>query len=72
MITPSTLRQNIYSLLDQVVKTGIPIEIRRKGRILKIVLEDTPDKLRNLKKRDVLNCKPDDIINNNWESEWKA
>jgi hypothetical protein len=27
-------------------------------------------KLDNLKKRKILNCKPEDVIKNNWEREW--
>ncbi len=30
-VNPSELRQNIYNLLDQVIETGIPLEIKRKG-----------------------------------------
>lgn len=72
MITPSELRQNLYNLLDQVILTGEPIEIKRKDKILKIIVEPSKSKLDNLKKRDVLNCVPDGIIHNNWEKEWKA
>lgn len=72
MITPSELRQNLYNLLDQVILTGEPIEIKRKDKILKIIVEPSKSKLDNLKKRDVLNCTPDGIIHNNWEKEWKA
>jgi hypothetical protein len=72
MITPSKLRENLYNLLDQVIKTGKPIEIKRKNKILKIIVEPTKSKLDNLKKRDVLNCEPDEIITNPWEKEWKA
>jgi len=72
MITPSKLRQNLYNLLDQVILTGKPIEIKRKDKVLKIIVESSKSKLDNLKKRDVLNCKPDEIINNHWEKEWKV
>jgi len=72
MITPSKLRQDLYKLLDQVILTGKPIEIKRKNRVLKISDEQPKSKLDNLKKRQVLNCAPDEIINNNWEKEWKA
>jgi hypothetical protein len=72
MITPSKLRQNLYNLLDQVIMTGKPIEIKRKGKVIKIILEPTKSKLDNLKKRDILNCEPDEIIHNNWEAEWKG
>lgn len=72
MITPSELRQNLYNLLDQVILTGEPIEIKRKDKVLKIIMEPSKSKLDNLKKRDVLNCAPDEIIHNNWEKEWKV
>jgi len=72
MITPSELRQDLYKLLDQVILTGKPIEIKRKNRVLKIIVEQPKSKIDNLKKRQVLNCAPDEIINNNWEKEWKT
>ena len=72
LVTPTQLRQNLYSLLDQLIQTGQPIEIKRKNKVLKIIVEPPKSKLDNLKKRDVLNCEPDEIINNNWEEEWKA
>jgi PHD/YefM family antitoxin component YafN of YafNO toxin-antitoxin module len=72
MITPSELRQNLYNLLDKVIQTGEPIEIKRKNKVLKIIIEPNETKLDNLKKRDVLNCSPEEIIHNNWEQEWKT
>ncbi len=71
MITPSKLRQNLYNLLDQVIRTGKPLEIKRRDKVLKIIIEPSKSKLDNLKKRDVLNCEPDELIYNNWEKEWK-
>ena len=71
IISASELRQNIYNLLDQVIKTGVPLEIKRKGKILKIIPAGSINKLKNVKKRKVLNCDPEDIIYNDWEKEWK-
>ena len=34
-VTPTELRANIYNLLDQVLKTGIPLEVRRRGQDIK-------------------------------------
>lgn len=65
------LRKNIYRILDQVIDSGIPVPIERKGKRLKIVLEEKTDKLMNLTKREGLNVKPDEIIDLNWEQEWK-
>lgn len=70
-VTPTKLRQNIFKLLDKVAATGTPLELERNGVRLKIVSVKGKNRLKNLKKRDVLNCQPDDIINNNWEKEWK-
>ena len=71
IVTPSTLRQNIYRLLDQVIETGIPIEIKRKGIILKIIPSKKKDKLENLKERNIINCEPDELVHIDWSSEWK-
>lgn len=36
-VTASELRRNIYRLLDQVLESGMPLEIERKGRRLQVV-----------------------------------
>ncbi len=69
-ITASKLRENIYSILDQALETGVPVEVMRKGKILKIVPEVKPDKLSRLKKRKCIIGDPDDIVHMDWLSEW--
>lgn len=69
-ITTSKLRQNIYKLLDQVAETGVPLEIRRKGKILKIVVENQRSKLAALKKRDVVVGDAEELVHIDWSSEW--
>ncbi len=69
-ITASKLRENIYSILDQALETGIPVEVVRKGKLLKIVPETKPDKLSRLKKRKYLTGDPEDIVHMDWLSEW--
>ena len=54
MIKPSHLREDIYNLLDQVIETGVPLEIKRNGKVIKIMLDKKASKLSNLKKRVVL------------------
>lgn len=71
-INTSTFRQNIYQLLDQVLKTGQPLEISRKGQLLEIVPKKPVHKLKNLKKRNVLKNDPDSIVHLDWSKEWKA
>jgi prevent-host-death family protein len=71
LISTSALRQNLYKLLDKVLETVVPIEIIRKGKILKIVPPKESDKLSNLKNRDILNCDPEELVHIDWSSEWK-
>lgn len=47
-LTASKLRANIYNVLDGVLETGIPVEIERNGRKLKIIADEPPSKLANL------------------------
>ena len=43
----TALRNQIFKVVDRVIKTGIPVEIERKGHRLKIVLAEKRSKLRN-------------------------
>lgn len=69
-VTASKLRSDIYNILDETLKTGIPVEVVRNGRVLKIVPETKPDKLSRLKKRDYIVGDPEDLIHIDWLSEW--
>ncbi len=69
-ITATKLRQNLYNLLDEIVRTGKPIEIERKGKLLKIIAEKPTSKLSNLEFHDVISGDPYDIINIDWLKEW--
>ncbi len=70
-VTASELRSNIYKLLDQVLDTGVPIEITRKGRVLRIVPKDPPSIFDRLVRRD--DCiigDPEDLVHMDWSKEW--
>jgi prevent-host-death family protein len=69
-VTASKLRENIYGILDQALETGIPVEVVRKGKVLKIVPETKPDKLSKLKKRKYIIGDPEDLVHMDWLSEW--
>ena len=70
-IKASALRANIYRLLDEVIKTGIPLEINRKGKRLAIISMEKKHKLDNLKKRDGLLVDPEQLVHIDWSKEWK-
>ena len=64
------MRGNIYNLLDEVLKTGVPIEINKGGKKLKIVPVGKVNKLQNLVSRpNVIKENPDDLVDINWEKE---
>lgn len=70
-ITASHLRENLYTILDQVAETGASPEIVRKGRKLRIVTDQQPDIFSLLKKHpDVLPGNPEEIIHMNWFKHW--
>jgi hypothetical protein len=69
--TASELRSDVYRVLDSVLETGVPVEIERKGRILRIVAEKAPSRLSRLVRRKVLNCAPDAIVHMDWSKGWK-
>ena len=57
-ISATKLRQNLYIILDSVVDSGIPVEIERKGRILKIIPEKRSSKWDRLEKQRDLRVPP--------------
>ena len=70
-ITASELRQNIYRLLDRVLETGIPLEIERNGRRLRVVPEDAPSKLDRLEPHpEAIVGDPEWFVHVDWSSEW--
>ncbi len=70
-IKPSQLREDIYRILDQVLETGIPVEIERGGKLLKIIPAEPRSKLGNLKPRKYLLSDPEDLVHLDWSGEWR-
>ncbi|MBF0278478.1 MAG: type II toxin-antitoxin system Phd/YefM family antitoxin [SAR324 cluster bacterium] len=69
-ITPTELRGNIYKILDDVLNTGIPIEINKGGKKLKIVPAEKFNKLQNLVSRpNAIKGDSNDLVSINWEKE---
>ncbi|MEA3350828.1 MAG: type II toxin-antitoxin system Phd/YefM family antitoxin [Chloroflexota bacterium] len=69
-ITSTELRANIYNLLDEVLETGIPLEIKKGKRMLRIVPAEKIDKFQNLISRPgVIEGDPDELVDLSWEGE---
>ena len=73
-LTTSKLREDIYKILDRVIETGEPVEIMRKGRIVKITAEGVAasSRLAKLEKRDCIRGNPEDLVEIDWSQEWTA
>lgn len=70
-ITPTQLRANIYEYLDQVLESGEPLEIVRKGRVLRISLEEPLRPLSRLEPHpDYLEGDPEDLVHLDWSDTW--
>ena len=69
-ITATTLRQNVYQILDEVIETGKPVEVVRKGAVVRLVPQKKVSKLSRLKRRNLYIGDPDEIIGMDWSKEW--
>lgn len=68
----SELRQNIYRLLDEVLETGRPLEIERKGRRLRIIPVEAASRLDRLVPHpDAIVGDPDELISIDWSEHWR-
>jgi len=72
-LTASHLRQNIYRILDEVIETGQPVEIERKGRVVRIETKKQDKSI-----FEILTPHPgaiagdaDDLVHIDWSQEWK-
>jgi prevent-host-death family protein len=69
-VTPTELRSNIYQLLDEVLKTGVPLEIKKGNKKLRIVPVEKGDKLERLNPRpEAIVGDPEDLVTIRWENE---
>ena len=74
-LTACKLRANVYRILDEILETGNPVEIVRRGRKLEIVpVEDEPSSwLDNLVGRpDVIAGDPEDLANFDWSKALRS
>lgn len=72
-VTASQLRQDVYRLLDQVLETGEPLEISRKGRTLRVVADQPTSWLERITPiPDLIHGDPEDLVHVDWSGEWDA
>ena len=71
-VTPTGLRQDLYRILDQILETGTPVVVVRKGRRLRIVPEQQRGRLESLVPHDLIVGDPEDIVHVDWSEYWNA
>ena len=71
-LTPSQLRQDIYRILDLVIEENETVEIFRKGKKIRLVLERPQSKASRLKKHDYSDEDPEFFTHMDWTSEWRG
>jgi Antitoxin Phd_YefM, type II toxin-antitoxin system len=70
-ISASHLRANVYRLLDEVLETGQPLEIERKGKTLVILPKENTSIWERLPRREgAIVGDPEELIHIDWSSEW--
>jgi hypothetical protein len=70
-ITASKLRANVYRLLDEVIETGQPLEIERRGKVLVIAPKEQESIWDRLPRRGgFIAGDPAELIHVDWSSEW--
>lgn len=71
-VSATKLRQNLYSILDQVLETGVPVQVERNGRLLMIEPQEKKSKWDRLEVHELVNGDPEGIVHIDWSGEWKA
>jgi hypothetical protein len=70
--TATRLRANLYRVLDEVLETGRPVEIERKGQLIRIERVGSDDPLTRLKPHpEYIIDDPESLVHLNWSDEWK-
>jgi hypothetical protein len=59
-------RKNIYKLIYRVATSGVPIDLKYKGKILRIISLGAASKLDNLKERPCIVGDPYELVAHDW------
>ena len=69
-ISASRLRKDVYRLLDEVVRTGQPLEIERHGQVLRITAAATRSRLERIDPvPELIVGEPQDLVSWDWSED---
>lgn len=68
VLSATELRSNIYRILDEILETGQPKEVVRRGQTV-VLMPKTARGLRlsELPRRQVLTCTPEQLVQTSWQ-----
>jgi len=71
-LTASRLRMDVYKVLDRVLETGVPAEVERRGKLLRIVPPGTVERLGRLSAHpNFIKGDPKDLVHLDWSHAWR-
>ena len=72
-LNATQLRARLYRVLDEVISTGQPQRLVRKGHSLLITLESSPRRLDldALPRRRATDLSPEELADLSWEDAWE-
>lgn len=64
-------RANLYKIVDEAIKTGVPVELERKGVKIRLVPEKKQSRFERLVKHPgTIKGDPESLVHIDWSSEW--
>jgi antitoxin (DNA-binding transcriptional repressor) of toxin-antitoxin stability system len=65
------LRSHLYKIVDEVIDSGVPVEIERHGQKIRIMSVQPKDKLNRLKQhKNVVTGDSDELVHFDWSNNW--
>lgn len=68
--SPTALRKTLYTVLDTVLETGVPVVIERNGKYLKIIPETPVSRLDRLVPHPCVKGDSSDLPDMHWDTLW--
>ena len=71
-ISASRLRQDVYRLRDEVLRTGQPLEIERDGQVLRFTAAAPRSRLERIDPvPELIVGDPQDLVSWDWSADWR-